>query len=145
MTEETQAGSVLCHCSEDDGVPDVGVSIGLGGGKALWIGELLTRDGATCGVVFHGPDSQRLVAPFADGTDWQEIADLFRHHIGPAIAKIAETAREAMKERAGKACDGYAPAADPINFPDIASGECWAAQSLAKTIRALPATGEVGR
>ncbi|MFD0824040.1 hypothetical protein ACFQ0D_38245, partial [Micromonospora zhanjiangensis] len=98
----TAFGRVQCHCSEDDGIPDVGVSIGLGDGKALWIGELLTRDGATCGMVFHD-NGARIVAPFADGTDWQEAADILRHCVGPALnprtpARGGDELREALEQ-----------------------------------------------
>lgn len=85
---ETQPGEVVCHCSEDDGIPDVGVSVGLGGGKCLWIGELLSKDGGDIGLVFHGPDGQRIAAPLWPDCEWQEAADLIRHHVAPAIRAL---------------------------------------------------------
>lgn len=99
--EGTALGEVQCACSDDDGVPDVGVSVGLGNGKALWIGETLLRDGSNIGVVFHGPDQQRIVAPLPDETDWQAIGDIIRHHVAPALAAI-ET-----REAEGTALDDY--------------------------------------
>lgn len=93
---ETSPGQVICHCSEDDGVPDVGISIGLGGGSALWIGELLASDGASFGFVFHGSNGERIAAPMEQ---WDVIADMLRHHIAPAIARLAEGEKEAVQAK----------------------------------------------
>jgi len=135
----TAWAEIQCHCSEDDGVPDVGVSLGLGCGKAIWIGELLTRDGATCGMVFHD-GTKRTVAPFADGTDWQAVADILRYHIAPALAALPPTGgsgcvvvpREVLPEMIGRlhlgdtASDGErlcshshpVPAGHPLYWPE---------------------------
>lgn len=40
MTDETELGRVTWHSSDEDSGPDVGLSLGLGGGRALYIGEL---------------------------------------------------------------------------------------------------------
>jgi hypothetical protein len=40
---ECALGHVVWHSSEEGAGPDVGISIGLGGGKSLWVGEI-TRD-----------------------------------------------------------------------------------------------------
>ncbi|MDR6789544.1 hypothetical protein J2Y58_002917 [Sphingomonas sp. BE138] len=82
----TAFGEVQCHCSEDDGVPDVGVSVGLGDGKMLWLGELLKDEGGDIGLVFLGPDDQRVVAPLWPHCEWQDAADILRRHVGPAMA-----------------------------------------------------------
>lgn len=37
---ESTLGHVIWHSSDEDSGPDVGISIGLGGGKTLWIGEI---------------------------------------------------------------------------------------------------------
>lgn len=81
-------GQVVAHCSEDDGTPDVGISIGLGAGKVLWIGTLLNSDGGDFGVAFHdGSDGDgRTAAPF---TQWDALVEVFADHIAPAIAATA--------------------------------------------------------
>ncbi|KQM62396.1 MULTISPECIES: hypothetical protein [unclassified Sphingomonas] len=150
--EETAPGQVLCFGSDEDSGCDVGTSIGLGDGKALWIGELLTADGANMGFVFHGPDRQRIVAPFADGTDWQEIAELFRRHVAPAIATIADAEAAAMRERVEKEADilaaGMEAEAGKETDPVMSSLHACSASTMRRFsafVRALPATGEVGR
>ena len=144
--EETAPGQVMCFGSDEDSGCDVGTSIGLGDGKVLWIGELLTRDGANMGFVFHGPDRERVVAPFADGTDWQEIADLFRHYVAPAIAKIADAEAAAMRERAAGVANDAAEAARPYANgvglgPATERHRMLEAERIAAAIRALPGRG----
>jgi hypothetical protein len=39
---ETERGKVVWHSSEEDGGPDVGLSLGLGNGELLWFGEMST-------------------------------------------------------------------------------------------------------
>ncbi|WP_294189019.1 hypothetical protein [uncultured Sphingomonas sp.] len=89
LLPETQLGHVIGACSEDDGVPDIGVSIGLGEGSMLWLGELLKRDGGDIGFVFHGPNGQRHVAPIWPSCEWQDVADLLRHHVAPILARLS--------------------------------------------------------
>lgn len=111
-SDGTALGEVQCHCSEDDGIPDVGVSLGLGNGKALWIGETLLRDGANCGMVFHD-GNKRIVAPFADGTDWQEAADILRHHVGPALTAATTPGGDLLEQAAMReAIEAYLAAFD---------------------------------
>lgn len=38
--DASERGRVVWHCSDDDGGPDVGLSIGLGNGRSLWVGEI---------------------------------------------------------------------------------------------------------
>jgi hypothetical protein len=40
MREPQSLGDVVWHASEEDGLPDVGYHIGLGGDASLWIGEI---------------------------------------------------------------------------------------------------------
>lgn len=42
---ETERGVVTWHSSDPDGGPDVGLSLGLGDGKLLWVGEVPDRNG----------------------------------------------------------------------------------------------------
>lgn len=41
--DEHTLGNVIWHTSEEGGGPDVGISIGLGNGKSLWIGEITSE------------------------------------------------------------------------------------------------------
>ncbi|WP_047866991.1 hypothetical protein [Sphingomonas paucimobilis] len=82
--DPTAPGQVVAHCSEADGAPDVGISIGLGSGKTLWIGTLLSSDGGDAGVaVYDG--AARIAVPFEH---WDEIVGLFSDHIAPAITDL---------------------------------------------------------
>lgn len=38
--DESEFGRVTWHCSEEDSGPDVGLSLGLGDGRILWVGEI---------------------------------------------------------------------------------------------------------
>lgn len=42
---QTERGVVTWHCTAPDSGPDVGLSMGLGDGKLLWVGEVPDRDG----------------------------------------------------------------------------------------------------
>lgn len=83
MTDLGTLGQVTYHASDEDGgAPDVGVMISLGGQRALWIGELLNRDGIDPhGMIFFG-DGVRRVEPL---DDWEAIRDLFSEHVAPAL------------------------------------------------------------
>ncbi len=37
-------GHVVWHSTEEDGGPDVGMSLGLGGDKAMWVGEITNNE-----------------------------------------------------------------------------------------------------
>lgn len=54
-------GHVCWHCSDPDSGPDVGLSLGLGGNRLLWVGEI-TKDAHSEG----GSD----VAALGDDTGW---------------------------------------------------------------------------
>lgn len=36
----TERGKITWHCSEEDGGPDVGLSLGLGDNRVLWVGAI---------------------------------------------------------------------------------------------------------
>lgn len=38
--EATERGKITWHCSEPGGGPDVGMTLGLGDGRALWVGDI---------------------------------------------------------------------------------------------------------
>lgn len=37
-------GHIVWHSTEEDGGPDVGMSLGLGGDKAMWVGEITNEE-----------------------------------------------------------------------------------------------------
>lgn len=53
-----QLGLVTWHCSEPEGGPDVGLSLGLGNGRILWAGEIGSRSHREGGpeIAALGPD-----------------------------------------------------------------------------------------
>lgn len=70
-------GSVVWHCSEEDGGPDVGIQVGLGGGFALYCGEIANatlQDHAIdletypdgWWVVLYGPGDEWIVGAVPD-------------------------------------------------------------------------------
>lgn len=79
-------GQVVHHCSEDDGLADVGIAIGLPGGHQLWLGELLKRDGGDIGFILHGPQGERTAAPL---NEWGDVRDLFAEKVAPLFARTA--------------------------------------------------------
>lgn len=95
---ETLPGHVICHSSDESGDPDVGVTVGLGGGKSLWLGELLLSDGGDIGFVVHGPNRMRLVAPIWPHCEWQEVIELLRYHAAPALAATPDRSDDALAE-----------------------------------------------
>lgn len=82
---ETTRGRITWFCSEEDGGgPDVGLSLGLGGGKALYIGELANRTLEEAGidltiypdgwwVALLTPDGFQVVGPVADAEAAREL------------------------------------------------------------------------
>lgn len=69
-------GSVLWHSSEEDGGPDCGIQVGLGGGYSLYFGELADRTLEEHGVEpvspsgwwakLYGPGEGWIIGPIAD-------------------------------------------------------------------------------
>lgn len=89
--DETERGRMVAFCSEGDGIPDVGVSVGLGNNRVLWIGELSNqrhRDtveahgeevGPNAGwwlVLFEGEKEGRVLGRFIDAAEARDFADL---------------------------------------------------------------------
>jgi hypothetical protein len=86
-----EVGSTMWHCSEEDGGPDVGINVGLGGGYSLYCGEMSKSALEDHGIdltVF--PDSWWVVL-FAPGEQW----------IIGAVPE-AYVAREALEHIAGR-------------------------------------------
>lgn len=85
--DQTEFGKITWHSSEEDGGPDVGMMLGLGGGQALWVGEITRRA--------HEDGGEAVSALGSDGGWWLAT------YPGPQIlAKFAdaETAREFFEQ-----------------------------------------------
>jgi hypothetical protein len=82
----TELGRIAWHSSDEDSGPDVGVSLGLGNGSMLWVGEIsraLHSEGGE-GVAALGNDAgwwavlypdQTVLARFVDSCAAQEFID----------------------------------------------------------------------
>ncbi|NII59806.1 hypothetical protein [Sphingomonas aerolata] len=82
----TQPGYVVWHSSEEDGGPDVGITVGLGDGKMLWVGERSGREGDGMGLLVYGDKSIDANASLGE---YDEIRDLIEHHVAPALSRLA--------------------------------------------------------
>lgn len=80
--KDPEIGEVQWHSSEEDGGPDVGILMGLGGGRHLWLGELLDRDGGGMGFIVYGPDHKEAVARLGE---YEEVREIVEEHIAPAL------------------------------------------------------------
>ena len=78
----SQPGRVTWHSSEEDGGPDVGLTVGLGDGKMLWIGERSSKEGDGMGLLVYSPDK---IVENASLTEWDEVRNLIEFHVAPAI------------------------------------------------------------
>lgn len=75
MSEEPEKrGDVVWHASEEDGPPDVGTHLAIGGGVTLWFGEISRTAWAEAGdaaaslgsdggwwIILYGPSAERRV------------------------------------------------------------------------------------
>lgn len=89
-----QPGFVVWHSSEEDGGPDVGITVGLGDGKMLWIGERSGREGDGMGLLVYG--DQAIDANASLG-EYDEIRDLIEQHVAPALSRLAATSLHDMQ------------------------------------------------
>lgn len=103
MTEDTSIGGVTWHSSEDDGGPDVGISVYLGDGKRLWCGEISRSLFDECGgsewfdddggwfLVVYGPKAN-LVAKVGDKDQMKDMIEMLataaRDADVPTLAKM---------------------------------------------------------
>jgi len=85
--DESEFGRVTWHSSEEDGGPDVGLMLGLGDGRAMWVGEISRHA--------HEEGGEAVAALGSDGGWW------LMTYPGPqALAKFAdaEAAREFFEQ-----------------------------------------------
>ncbi|WP_374572595.1 hypothetical protein [Phenylobacterium sp.] len=79
-------GRVRWHCSEEDGGPDVGVELALGGGLTLYAGELADETVKSHGIkaaspsgwwlVLWGDKIEHIFGPVSDSYEAREAVDL---------------------------------------------------------------------
>lgn len=87
VREDTSIGGITWHSSEEDGGPDVGISVYLGDGRRLWCGEIPRRLFDECGgsewfandvgrfLVYYDPQP-RLLAKVGDYDQAREFIDV---------------------------------------------------------------------
>lgn len=85
-SDEFKPGYVVWHSSEEDGGPDVGLTIGLGNGKLLWIGERCDREGGGQGIMIYSRTEMVANASLADR---DEVMELMQHHLALALRTLA--------------------------------------------------------
>lgn len=59
-----EAGCLTNHCSDDSGLPDVGMSLGLGDGRMLFVGD--NPDGQGTALVIYEPHDRTVIAQPCD-------------------------------------------------------------------------------
>lgn len=89
--DETERGRVVWHSSEEGSGPDVGLTIGLGGGRSLWFGEIVSTRFAVFAdehkdhqlgnddgwwMILYGKARVDVLAKFGDAYAAQEFADV---------------------------------------------------------------------
>lgn len=85
--EASERGKVTWHCSEEGSGPDVGLSLGLGDNRILWVGEITKaawsaggEDVAALGaddgwwLILYEPDS-RVIGKMADAYSAQDFIE----------------------------------------------------------------------
>ena len=102
---DPEIGQVQWHCSDEDGGPDVGILLGLSGGKMLWVGEMLDAEGVgTMGLKVYDGQHVCHAMPF----DYDSIREVIEQHIAPLIRQThsgnwQETLNEVQRLEAEKA------------------------------------------
>jgi hypothetical protein len=84
-------GTVTWHSSEENGGPDVAISMALPGGKTLWVGELLASE-CPLGVGYHGvavwdDSGKHVIGTIGDAFD--VVRDMVEQHVAPALRNTA--------------------------------------------------------
>lgn len=90
----TERGAVTWYSSDEDSGPDVGLSMGLGNGEFLWVGELPGKSGWHL-AIYHSTAGREDIAQFVDA----ETARTFFE----ALEKLAAEAQILADARARQA------------------------------------------
>jgi len=145
-----QPGFVVWHSSEEVGGPDVGITVGLGDGKMLWIGERSGREADGMGLMVY---SDKAIDANASVGEYDEIRDLIEQHLAPALSRLAGTSLHDMQitpsdhiADAGKPIAGLAePFLDHLRRVNLSRYEAWVEGADAGIVfDALELGGEVG-
>lgn len=73
----TERGAVTWHSSGPDEGPDVGLSLGLGNDRLLWVGELPDRDGWGLAIYHEVKDGERTdFGTFDDAESARQFFDI---------------------------------------------------------------------
>jgi hypothetical protein len=85
--EDTTFGGITWACSEEDGGPDVGISVFIGDNDRLWCGEISRNTfEQCCGSLYfasdggwfimrYAPDGPKLIAKCADPDEARELIE----------------------------------------------------------------------
>ncbi len=106
----TRPGYVVWHSSEEDGGPDVGLTIGLGGGKMLWAGERSGREGDGIGLLVYGDKSIDANASLGE---YDEVREVLEQHVAPALSRLASVS-SASAETADWIPSNYSDTPEPV-------------------------------
>lgn len=85
--DEDEIGAVVWHSSDEDSGPDVGISLGLGNSRSLWLGELAKATLEDAGVAVDdggmgwwlamaGPNEMQVIAPVTDPEAGRALFDM---------------------------------------------------------------------
>jgi len=101
--DQTELGKVTWHSSEEDSGPDVGLMLGLGEGRALWVGEISKRAWTDAGSEIQalGSDGgwwlgiyQPEFQPFAKFADAEAGREVFEQIANSVRATLAHKGAE---------------------------------------------------
>jgi hypothetical protein len=114
MREPQSLGDVVWHASEEDGLPDVGYHIGLGGDASLWIGEISDTEwnemaeteqalGSPGGwwIILHAGKERRVLGRAPSWPESSDAIEMFAGVLRAALTRAAARGRaEGMREAA---------------------------------------------
>jgi hypothetical protein len=113
VNSDANPGDITWHCSEDDGGPDVGVSLQIAPGIELWCGEISNHTHAEANpdvraidesaggswLVLYGPDGTEIIGQVGDF----EGRRLLEEVLAPAIRTLSPSGIEDVREALTKA------------------------------------------
>lgn len=80
-------GQVQWYSSEEESGPDVGILVGLGDGKELWIGEMTSReDVGPLGLAVYENGQKIKVLPM----DYEGIREALEDYVAPSLRALAQ-------------------------------------------------------
>ena len=131
MREPQSLGDVVWHASEEDGLPDVGYHIGLGGDASLWIGEISDTEwnemaeteqalGSPGGwwIILHAGKERRVLGR---APSWPESSDAIEMFAGVLRAALSAlpSSEEAVRADEREQCTAVIVAETPRIFESL--------------------------